>query len=88
MAAVRIGEVPKTPGAAKSRTRRNAYSTRSSEDGSPGVGWRAGARMLIHSRQPELLDAICRGDAFLTPLEGEWCMRFQAERYRRLGQVV
>jgi hypothetical protein len=32
---------------------------------------------LIHSQQPELLDAIHRGDAFLTRLEGEWCMRFQ-----------
>jgi len=32
---------------------------------------------LIHSRKPELLDTIHRGDAFLTRLEGEWCMRFQ-----------
>jgi len=32
---------------------------------------------LIHSQKPELLDAIHRGDAFLTRLEGEWCMRFQ-----------
>jgi len=32
---------------------------------------------LIHSRKPELLDAIHRGDAFLTRLEGEWCMRLQ-----------
>ena len=32
---------------------------------------------LIHSRKPELLDAIHRGDAFLTRLDGEWCMRLQ-----------
>jgi hypothetical protein len=32
---------------------------------------------LVHSRKPELLEAIYRGDAFLTRLEGEWCMRFQ-----------
>jgi len=28
--------------------------------------------MLIHSKKPELLDIIHRGDAFLTRLEGEW----------------
>ncbi len=32
---------------------------------------------LIHSRSPALLDTIHRGDAFLTRLEGEWCMRFE-----------
>jgi len=32
---------------------------------------------LVHSQKPELLDGIHRGDAFLTRLEGEWCMRFQ-----------
>ena len=32
---------------------------------------------LIHSQKPELLDVIHRGEAFLTRLEGEWCMRFQ-----------
>jgi hypothetical protein len=32
---------------------------------------------LIHSRSPELLEAVHCGDAFLTRLEGEWCMRFQ-----------
>jgi hypothetical protein len=32
---------------------------------------------LVHSRDPQLLDAIRQGDAFLTRLEGEWCMRFQ-----------
>lgn len=31
---------------------------------------------LIHSKNPELLYAIQRGDAFLTRLEGEWCLRF------------
>jgi hypothetical protein len=32
--------------------------------------------MLVHSRRPELLQAVERGDAFLTRLEGEWCLRF------------
>jgi len=32
---------------------------------------------LVHSQKPELLDGIHRGDAFMTRLEGEWCMRFQ-----------
>jgi hypothetical protein len=32
---------------------------------------------LIHSQKPDILDTIHRGDAFLTRLEGEWCMRFQ-----------
>jgi hypothetical protein len=32
---------------------------------------------LIHSRNPEALEAIYRGDAFLTRLEGEWSMRFE-----------
>ena len=31
---------------------------------------------LIHSRNSDLLSAIHRGDAFLTRLEGEWCLRF------------
>ncbi|MBI4638171.1 MAG: GNAT family N-acetyltransferase [Candidatus Rokubacteria bacterium] len=31
-----------------------------------------GAWMLIHSRHPEVLEAIHRGDAFLSRLEGEW----------------
>jgi hypothetical protein len=31
---------------------------------------------LIHSKRNELLYAIQRGDAFLTRLEGEWCLRF------------
>jgi len=34
-----------------------------------GISW-----FLIHSRDPEVLAAIHRGDAFLTRLEGEWCI--------------
>jgi hypothetical protein len=32
--------------------------------------------VLIHSRNERLLNAVHRGDAFLTRLEGEWWMRF------------
>lgn len=35
-----------------------------------------GSWMLVRARDPELLQAIQRGDAFLTWLEGEWCMSF------------
>jgi len=35
--------------------------------------------MLVHSRDAEVLQAIHSGDAMLTRLEGEWCMRFQME---------
>jgi hypothetical protein len=35
--------------------------------------------MLVHSGVPGVLDAIQRGDAFLTRLEGEWCLRFQGD---------
>jgi len=35
-----------------------------------------GSWILLHSNQPEVLQAIHSGDAFLTRLEGEWCMRF------------
>ncbi len=31
---------------------------------------------LVHSREPEIVAAIERGDAFLSRLEGEWWMRF------------
>jgi hypothetical protein len=31
---------------------------------------------LVHSRDPELLAAVCRGDAELSPLDGEWCCHF------------
>lgn len=34
-----------------------------------GISW-----FLVHSRDPEVLEAIHRGDAFLTRLEGEWCI--------------
>jgi hypothetical protein len=37
---------------------------------------RVGAWMLIHSNNTELLHVIQRGDAFLTGLEGEWCLLF------------
>jgi len=33
---------------------------------------------LVHSRHPELMAAIHRGDAFLSRLEGEWWLRFLA----------
>lgn len=33
--------------------------------------------VLVHSRRPELLGALLRGEAFLSRLEGEWCLRFQ-----------
>lgn len=36
-----------------------------------------GQWMLVHARQADLLQAIHRGDALLTRLEGEWCMRFR-----------
>jgi len=32
--------------------------------------------MLIHSHNPDILRAFHRGDALLSPLEGEMCMRF------------
>lgn len=37
---------------------------------------RFGSWTLVHSNNSELLHAIQRGDAFLTGLEGEWCMLF------------
>lgn len=36
-----------------------------------------GAWALAHARDPEILAAVHRGDAFLSRLEGEWWMRFQ-----------
>lgn len=33
---------------------------------------RSGPWMLVHSNEPEVLQTILRGDAFLTRLEGEW----------------
>ena len=41
----------------------------------PGLSHHRRYWTLIHSRKPELLEAIYRGDAFLSRLEGEWCMR-------------
>ncbi|HEX5055617.1 MAG TPA: hypothetical protein VFX02_03880 [Gammaproteobacteria bacterium] len=35
-----------------------------------------GASFLVHSRNPEILQAIHRGDAFLSRLEGEWWISF------------
>ncbi len=32
---------------------------------------------LVHARDPRVLTALQRGDAFVTRLEGEWCLRFQ-----------
>lgn len=37
---------------------------------------REGACVLVHSRQSDILDAIRRGDAFISRLDGEWCLRF------------
>ena len=35
-----------------------------------------GNRLLVHSRDPELTRQIQSGSAFLTRLDGEWCIRF------------
>jgi hypothetical protein len=32
--------------------------------------------MLVHSRDPEVLNAIHSGKAFISRLDGEWCLRF------------
>jgi hypothetical protein len=37
---------------------------------------RDGPSMLVQSRRPEIMDAIQRGDALLSRLEGEWWMTF------------
>lgn len=39
--------------------------------------YRRGHWALAHSKDPKLLSAIERGDAFLSRLEGEFCMRFE-----------
>ena len=31
---------------------------------------------LVHSRYPEILAAVHSGQAFISRLEGEWCLRF------------
>jgi hypothetical protein len=33
-----------------------------------------GGWMAAHSRKPELLELLNRGDAFLSRLDGEWCL--------------
>lgn len=35
-----------------------------------------GPATVIHSRRPELIEAVHRGDMFLSRLDGEWWMRF------------
>jgi hypothetical protein len=37
---------------------------------------REGTSLLVHSRHAEVREAIQRGDAFLSRLDGEWCLRF------------
>jgi hypothetical protein len=44
-----------------------AYWSRSCVFHHDGASW-----MLAHARRPEILDAIHRGDAFLSRLDGEW----------------
>jgi hypothetical protein len=34
------------------------------------------ARLLVYSRNPELARQIQSGSAFLTRLDGEWCLKF------------
>jgi len=36
-----------------------------------------GMWVLVHAHEPELLQSINSGDAVLTRLEGEWCLRFK-----------
>lgn len=38
---------------------------------------RRGPLMLVHAKRSEVLEPIFRGDAFLSRLEGEWCLRFR-----------
>jgi hypothetical protein len=44
---------------------------------------RRGPWMLIHARRPELAAAFERGKAFFSALEGELCLRFDADRAQR-----
>ena len=39
---------------------------------------REGACVLVHTRRADVSEAFRRGDAALTRLEGEWCLRFLA----------
>ncbi|MGH9749796.1 MAG: hypothetical protein ACRD5D_06275 [Candidatus Polarisedimenticolia bacterium] len=47
----------------------HAYAAQGSLFHHDGASW-----FLVHARRPEILEAIRRGDAFLTRLEGEWCI--------------
>jgi hypothetical protein len=38
--------------------------------------YRRGHWTLVHSKRPDVSNALQRGDAFFTRLEGEWCLRF------------
>jgi hypothetical protein len=51
-----------------------AFAPQLSENGC--LTFRRGYWTLIHSRRPEVAHAFQRGDAFLTRLEGEWCLRY------------
>ncbi len=42
----------------------------------------AAAHALVQAREPEVLSALARGDAFFSRLEGEWWMRFLCEPAR------
>lgn len=42
-----------------------------------GCLFRSGPMMLLHAKRPEVLEPIHRGNALLTRLEGEWCLRFR-----------
>jgi hypothetical protein len=33
---------------------------------------------MAHSRDPEILQAVERGDVFLSKLDGEWCTSYRA----------
>jgi hypothetical protein len=42
---------------------------------------RYGSRVLAHCREPELLEAVMLGHAFLTRMDGEWWMGYQREPF-------
>jgi len=42
--------------------------------------------VLVHSNDPEMLQAIHRGNAFLSRLEGEWIMRFRLANHGSWSQ--
>jgi hypothetical protein len=52
-----------------------AFAPQLSENGC--LSYRRGYWTLVQSKRPELCEALQRGDAFFTRLEGEWCLRFQ-----------